>query len=38
LHKTLVEEYAVVAIRNPLIDFGKDLVDKVFPGGRSSPP
>lgn len=31
--KALAEDCAVIAIRNPLIDFGKDLVDKVFPGG-----
>lgn len=31
--KALAEDCAVIAIRNPPFDFGKDLVDKAFPGG-----
>lgn len=33
LRKALAEDCAVVAIRNPPFDFGKELLDKAFPGG-----
>lgn len=33
LRKALAEECAVIAIRNPPFDLGKDLVDKAFTGG-----